>query len=283
MFEGLRGIQIKPATCDNLTFDSATYQVRFFEVSREKIPVFTVREEFSSGSAGGSTSTTVYFGMPRINCGEIARLDSLSSEVSKTQEKSEGSESLPSEAIDPQAANTAPLNKTPIQNGSSKTHQEDELGSKIFVMNPKSKPVLTSKLGRYWQCNGMVNNDLILVLGRNMTSISNKEKIPLPNLEHCLYKISKLPFFGSEKTLRTVEFFTSRESMENCLSNDYCDNWRSVSFEAYGENLYFTYSLTHVPNRQALHTAKEINVCQAFNGPIISWDRACGLIPELRQ
>lgn len=73
IFNGIAGVTKLPASCKNIEADTGSRN--FFVVSVSGTAKFTIQEETDGGSGGSQTITTVYFGMPTPDCGQIARLE----------------------------------------------------------------------------------------------------------------------------------------------------------------------------------------------------------------
>lgn len=112
----------------------------------------------------------------------------------------------------------------------SKIHA-DELADNIIVFNPSKKPFFLSKDGsiRYWECKGMVNQKFLDVVYGEISFISSKENIKIPNKELCNYSISEMNIQGTVFTQYSIDYYIDKNSMINCLIKDYCDNFRKVT------------------------------------------------------
>lgn len=172
-----------------------------------------------------------------------------------------------------------------IAGKTSTSEVHDELGSSLFVVAPKSKPLFERQGARYWQCDGLVQKDLLGTLRRILSKVSEREGMPGLAQDLCLYSVSSTVLAPGSAPIvtRSVDFFSTRSSMDACFGpKNFCDNTRTVTFGVYGGELYFSYWLIYIPSRSAVGEAKEVNICQKMGGEVVSWAKPCGLLPELR-
>jgi hypothetical protein len=70
LFEGIPGVKKKPATCPNI--EVVVGRSEFFTIAKDGINKFVIQENTDGGSGGSQTTTTIYYGMPNIDCALIA-------------------------------------------------------------------------------------------------------------------------------------------------------------------------------------------------------------------
>jgi hypothetical protein len=69
----------------------------------------------------------------------------------------------------------------------------NEVGNKIFVVNPIAKPIYTTKSGtKIYPCDGYVNKKLIPIIYNELKMLANANKISPPDGKICHYKIGNL-------------------------------------------------------------------------------------------
>lgn len=75
VFKGLPGVEKISVNCEKS--ESSYGSHTFYEIKKNGQPKFSIREISDGGTGGYGVTTTVYFGMPKINCKEIIRLDEV--------------------------------------------------------------------------------------------------------------------------------------------------------------------------------------------------------------
>lgn len=145
-----------------------------------------------------------------------------------------------------------------------------EVGDRLFVTAPKAKPIYVSKSGtRYWACQGMLAPNLIDVIYQDLVQISQSEGIAPPSNAICHYKIGTFTAAGNSITTYSVDFYISKASMETCVLNDYCSDFRGMTFKIKSETLHRQYFVTNV--------TKKINrmTCLEMSGKVVSAKGGC--------
>lgn len=123
----------------------------------------------------------------------------------------------------------------------------NEIGDKIFVASPKAPPIYTSKGGtKYWPCNGFINAKLINIIYEDLKAISLEEGVPVPSDAICHYTIGDVTMMGNSITVYTVNYYTSKASMETCVLRDYCSDFRSMTFKMKNNKLHRQYFVTNL-------------------------------------
>ena len=122
----------------------------------------------------------------------------------------------------------------------------DEVGNRVFVTEPQRPPLMVSRGGtKIWSCDGLVNKRLIDLVFSDLQILSNSEGVPPPLQFPCHYTIGSLNVFGNNVTIYSMEFYTSARSMESCRNQDFCDNFRSMSFVVSTGELHRQYMVTN--------------------------------------
>jgi uncharacterized protein len=138
-----------------------------------------------------------------------------------------------------------------------------EVGDKMFVTAPRAAPIHTSKGGtRYWACNGMVSPKLIGIIYQELVQFSNDEGVSPPSNDTCHYKIGTFNAMGNSITTYTVDFYINRANMETCVLQDYCSDFRSMTFKLRNDVLHRQYMVTNV-SRKVTRMA-----CVAMSGQV---------------
>ncbi len=123
----------------------------------------------------------------------------------------------------------------------------NEVGDKVFVAAPKAPPIYTSKGGtKYWPCNGFINAKLINIVYQDLKAISIAEGIPAPSNAICHYKIGHVTLMGNSMTVYSVDFYTSKASMETCVVKNYCSDFRTMTFKIKDKKLHRQYMVTNL-------------------------------------
>lgn len=126
----------------------------------------------------------------------------------------------------------------------------DEVGDKMFVVEPKARPVHVSESGkRYWRCEGLVAQRLIGILHSELSVIAREEGVPAPMELPCLYSIGVLRLAGQAIPMYSVDFYVSKASMESCLVRDFCTDFRSMNFMVKDGKLHRQYMVTNFDKR----------------------------------
>lgn len=73
LFEGLPGVKKTPVACSNIEADYGRKE--FYVISRDGIDKLVVEEHTDGGSGGSNTTSTIYYGMPKIECDRIEKLE----------------------------------------------------------------------------------------------------------------------------------------------------------------------------------------------------------------
>mgnify|MGYP000022257229 FL=1 len=152
----------------------------------------------------------------------------------------------------------------------SATRSGAEVGDRLFVTSPKAKPIYISKSGtRYWPCNGLIAPNLIDVVYRDLAQIAQSEGIAPPSSSICHYKIGTFNAMGNSITTYTMDFYISQPNMETCVINDYCSDFRSMTFKIKNEVLHRQYFVSNV--------SKKINrmTCLEMSGKVVSAKGGC--------
>lgn len=145
-----------------------------------------------------------------------------------------------------------------------------EVGNKMFVTSPKAPPIYTSKSGtKYWACQGLVNPKLISIIYEDLKAISIAEGVPPPSNAICHYQIGTLKMMGNSITVYSVEFYTSKASMETCVLRNYCTDFRNMTFRIKNEKLHRQYMVTNV-NKKLTRMQ-----CVAMTGQIVNQKGGC--------
>ena len=115
-----------------------------------------------------------------------------------------------------------------------------------FDLEPSQPPVYTSESGKkYWECEGLVESALLEVTAGEMVMLSNHHGLQAPNTNLCLYSISS-NILNRNVKMYAVDYYVSVDSMETCLLENYCDNFRTVNFVAIGGGIKRQYLLSSV-------------------------------------
>ena len=138
-----------------------------------------------------------------------------------------------------------------------------------FNLDPSQPPVYVSESGtKYWECEGLVESNLLEITARDMVMLSDHHGLPAPNPNLCLYSISNNILDRSVR-MYAVDYYISVDSMETCLLDNYCDNFRTVNFVGVGNE----------PKRQYLLSSVELNTthmaCVDWSGGIINPTGGC--------
>lgn len=127
----------------------------------------------------------------------------------------------------------------------------DEVGNTTFVTEPKAEPLFTSQGGtRYWSCNGFVNAKLIKIVFTEMATLAKAEKIAAPTESLCLYSIGSIALGGQAIPIFQMDYYVNQASMEQCLYNDSCLDFRAMTFKISNGKLHRQYMLTSAQKKQ---------------------------------
>ncbi len=75
LFKDLPGVEKKEVECKKLSDQSSL--TSFYEIWKDGSSKFSIREIVTGGSGGNSMYTTIYYGMPKINCDRISDIDEM--------------------------------------------------------------------------------------------------------------------------------------------------------------------------------------------------------------
>ena len=146
----------------------------------------------------------------------------------------------------------------------------DEVGNKLFVVSPKSKPIMTTKSGtKIYPCNGYINKKLIRIIYNELKAISNANKILPPDGKICHYKIGNLKWGTKSIKTYNVDMYVSKSSMLSCVVKNYCSDFRSMFFKAKNKKLHRSYMVTNAPKKLTKM------VCISNSGKIVSATKGC--------
>ena len=130
------------------------------------------------------------------------------------------------------------------------TAAPDEVGDRLFVTEPQSRPVLMTKGGsRVWDCKGMVAERLIGIVHSELSLIAQDEGVPRPLPQPCHYKIGTLNLMGNTITMYSIEYYVSAASMDSCLYRDRCTDFRTMTFMVKDGKLHRQYMITNLEKR----------------------------------
>ena len=145
-----------------------------------------------------------------------------------------------------------------------------EVGNLLFVVEPKASPILVSRSGtKYWSCNGFINKKLIKIVHEEMKMLSESSGVPLPSKELCLYNISSIDMGFGPITMYGLDMYTSQNSMDRCLNENYCDNFRTMTFKVVNEKLHRQYLITNIEKSLTKMS------CISMEGKVVSSDGGC--------
>lgn len=82
LFTGIPGVKKTEVQCSDIE-SSASDRKEFFSISQDGKNLFAIREHTYGGSGGNTTETTIYYGLPSVDCKRLAKLEEL--EMEKTQ------------------------------------------------------------------------------------------------------------------------------------------------------------------------------------------------------
>jgi len=151
--------------------------------------------------------------------------------------------------------------------------QSDEVGNKVFVLEPVAAPIFITKAGsRIYPCNGFVNARLIPVVYDELVTMSRTNGLKRPSRSICHYNISSVSLAGRVVPLYTVDFYVSENSMRNCLQGIRCNDFRSMTFKMKNGKLAFHYLVTGLNSANRTVTKQ---MCVTPEGRILSASSGC--------
>ena len=146
----------------------------------------------------------------------------------------------------------------------------NEVGNKIFVVNPIAKPIYTSKSGtKFYPCDGYVNKKLIPIIYNELKMIANANKISPPDGKICHYKIGTFKFGARSITTYSVDMYVNKSSMTSCVFNNYCTDFRTMYFKAKDKELHRSYMVTNVGRKLTKM------MCISHSGKVVSATKGC--------
>ena len=146
----------------------------------------------------------------------------------------------------------------------------NEVGNKMFVVNPKAKPIMTTRSGsKIYPCTGYINKKLIRIIYNELKMISNANKILPPDGKICHYKIGNLKWGTKSIKTYSVDMYVSKSSMLSCVVKNYCSDFRSMFFKAKNKKLHRSYMVTNAPKKLTKM------VCISNSGKIVSATKGC--------
>lgn len=157
-----------------------------------------------------------------------------------------------------------------VEQAAPKPKFQNEVNGKVFVAKPLAEPIIVKKSGgKIWNCDGLVNEKAINLIYDSLVKLSNDEGIPVPQNSLCHYHISTSNVTGTPIEMYKVAFYTSKDSMKSCLENDYCDNFRTMSFAVLNDKLHFEYLITNA-DKKITRMA-----CQQLDGRVVNANSGC--------
>lgn len=146
----------------------------------------------------------------------------------------------------------------------------NEVGNKIFVVNPIAKPIYTTKSGtKIYPCDGYVNKKLIPIIYNELKMLANANKISPPDGKICHYKIGNLKFGSRSITTYSVDMYVNKASMMSCVFKNYCTDFRSMYFKAKNKKLHRSYMVTNVGRKMTKM------MCISHSGKVVSYTKGC--------
>ncbi|MDC0093065.1 hypothetical protein OAI86_01975 [Alphaproteobacteria bacterium] len=146
----------------------------------------------------------------------------------------------------------------------------NEVGNKIFVVNPVAKPIYISKSGtKYYPCNGYVNKKLIPIIYNELKMLAKLNKISPPDGKICHYKIGKLKFGSRSITTYSVDMYINKSSMMSCAFKNYCTDFRSMFFKVKNKKIHRSYFVTNVGRKLTRM------MCISNSGEIVTATKGC--------
>lgn len=164
----------------------------------------------------------------------------------------------------------SPEGRKYLASQSQQVQRESELGKDmILVVSPRRRPLQESDAAKYWDCEGLVNKNVIDITFKDLSAVAKVSGLTPPDIRTCAYIQSIFRAQGRTFTVYSVNFYTSPSARKTCLETQKCVNWRDATFVPKDSGMEISYSLTD--NRGANLT----HACYSLTGKLISPTKQC--------